>query len=239
MSIQRATSPSSPGNRPSPPEAPIPTMNRRDFALWGPCLGLAGAWPLPSSAQGGAPGAGYVTTPSPVPLTLAPGRRIEVAGFFWYECPHCYAFEPALEAWAGKLPSDVQFRRVPVGFSRRHEATMLLFYALESLGQIERLHRALFDAIHRDGRRLLSEAEQLAFVTAQGVDGARYTAALKSQEVGQRAIAAKRLADAYRIDGVPSLGIQGRYVTAPALAGGQAQALAVADALIGQVRRGS
>lgn len=219
-------------------ETLTPTMHRRDFALWGSCLGLALAWPTSAPAQGGGPGPGYVATPAPVPLTLAPGKRVEVDDFFWYECPHCYAFEPALEAWAATLAADVQFRRVPVGFSRRHEATMLLFYALESLGQVDRLHRAVFDAIHRDGRRLLTEAEQLAFVTAHGVDGARYSAALKSQEVGRRAVAAKRLADAYRIDGVPSLGIQGRWVTAPALAGGPAQALAVADALIAQVRRG-
>ncbi len=182
---------------------------------------------------------GYVTTPAPVPVSLAAGKRVEVVGFFWYECPHCYAFEPALEAWTAKLSADVQFRRVPVGFTRRHEATMLLYYALEQLGQIERLHRVVFDAIHRDGRRLLSESEQLAFVTAHGVDGAQYSAALKSREVGLRAVDARRLADAYRIDGVPSLGIQGRFVTAPALAGGQAQALAVADGLIAELRRGS
>lgn len=213
-------------------------MNRREFSAFAPGLALAGAWPLRSLAQGPAPAAGYVTIPSPVPPTLANGKRIEVASFFWYECQHCYAFEPALEAWVGKLPADVQFRRVPVGFSRRHEATMLLYYTLERLGQIERLHRTVFDAIHRDGRRLLSEPEQIAFVTAHGVDGAQYSAALKSQEVGLRAVAAKRLADAYRVDGVPSLGIQGRYVTAPALAGGHAQSLAVADTLIGQVRKG-
>ena len=208
-------------------------MNRRDFSTLAPCLALAGAWPLAARAQ-----AGYLTTPTPAPVSLVAGKRIEVVGFFWYECPHCYAFEPALEAWTARLPADVQFRRVPVGFSRRHEATMLLYYALEQLGQIERLHRAVFDAIHRDGRRLLSEQEQLAFVTAHGVDGAKYSAALKSREVGMRAVDAKRLADAYRIDGVPSLGIQGRFVTAPALAGGQAQALAVADGLIAESRRG-
>jgi thiol:disulfide interchange protein DsbA len=213
-------------------------MNRRDSALWGSCLALAGTWPVRALAQGSAPAADHVTLPSPLPVTLAPGKRVEVVGFFWYECPHCYAFEPSLETWVGKLAADVQFRRVPVGFTRRHEATMLLYYALESLGQIERLHRAIFDAIHRDGRRLLTEADQLAFVTAQGVDGAQFTAALKSQEVGLRAVAAKRLTDAYRIEGVPSLGVHGRYVTAPSMVGSHAKTLAVADALVGRVRLG-
>jgi thiol-disulfide isomerase/thioredoxin len=76
--------------------------------------------------------------------------KIEVLEFFWYGCPHCYSLEPLLETWLKKLPADIQFKRVPAVFNERWAKDAAIFYALEASGNLERLHRPLFDAIHRD-----------------------------------------------------------------------------------------
>jgi thiol:disulfide interchange protein DsbA len=125
-----------------------------------------------------------------------------------------------------------------VGFTPRHEATQKLFYALQQLGVLERLHDKVFDAIHRQSRAMVSEEDQVRFVTAQGVDGARFREALGSAWVAARMKAATQLSDDYDIDGVPTLGIHGRFMTSPAMTSSRQRTLAVADALIQRCREG-
>jgi thiol:disulfide interchange protein DsbA len=221
-------------------------MKRRDFSLQLAGLaGVAGAGSLglvgtAAQAQGGpVEGQHYRRLGTPVPVaTLPAGKKVEVVEFFWYECPHCFEFDPSLEAWVHKLPADVAFRRVPVGFSARHVATAKLFYALEALGVQESLHAKLFTAIHRARQPMVAESDMLAFVKANGVDGAKFSDAFKSFSVATKANVAKNLSNSYNVDGVPMLGIHGRFVTAPSLAGGFDRALAVADFLIDRVKRG-
>jgi thiol:disulfide interchange protein DsbA len=209
-------------------------MQRRDFSrqMAGAGLGLA----LTSMAQAqGAPkeGTHYVRLSTPAPVTLpGPDKKIEVVEFFWYGCPHCYAFEPTLEAWVKKLPADVSFRQVPVGFMAPHQMHQKLFYALEETGQLAAMHRKVFNAIHQQNKRLGTESEIVAFATANGVDGAKLAEAMKSFGVSTKANRAKQLADAYKIDGVPALGINGRFYTSASLAGTHEKAVQVADFLI-------
>ena len=190
-------------------------------------------------AQGGpVEGTHYVKLQTPAPVTLpTPEKKIEVVEFFWYECPHCNQFEPLLESWVKKLPTDVAFRQVPVGFTARHQLHQKLFYALEEMGQLATLHRRIFAAIHVQSRRVSTEAEIMSFVKEQGVDMAKFGDAFKSFQVNTKATRAKQLSDAYKIDGVPALGIQGRYFTSGALAGSHEKALAVADFLIQRARK--
>jgi thiol:disulfide interchange protein DsbA len=212
-------------------------MKRREFPIHlASVLGLAGAGG--ALAQGGPiEGTHYVRLGQPAPVTLpGPDKKIEVVEFFWYECPHCNAFEPLLESWARRLPADVAFRQVPVGFTARHQLAQKMFYALEEMGQLQALHKRIFAAIHVQGRRLLSEGDMVAFVSANGVDGSKFQQAFRSFGVDAKASRAKQLADAYRIDGVPALGVQGRFFTSGALAGSHERALQVADFLIQRVR---
>ncbi len=210
-------------------------MKRRDFSLQ-----LAGAaWALSplARAQGGpVEGTHFVKLNAPAPVSLPEGKKIEVVEFFWYECSHCNAFELPLEAWVKKLPADVAFRQVPVGFTARHQVTQRLYYALEAMGQLPALHRRVFTAIHVQGRRMSTEAEVMAYVKEQGVDMAKFGDLYKSFQVNTLATRARQLADAYKIDGVPALGIQGRFWTAASLAGNHERALAVADFLIQRAR---
>ncbi len=215
-------------------------MKRRDFSiqLAGAGLGLAVAPAL--HAQGGpVEGQQYVRLGTPAPVSLPPGKKVEVVAFFWYECPHCNAFEPLLETWVKKLPDDVAFRRVPVGFTARHVAAQKMFYALESLGKLDALHRKIFAAIHVQNQRLIAESDRVAFVKANGVDGDKFSEAFRSFDVATKSSKAKQLTDAYKIDGVPALGIQGRFFTSGSLTGSYDRALAVTDFLIQRARSGA
>jgi protein dithiol oxidoreductase (disulfide-forming) len=214
-------------------------MKRRDFPmhLAAAGMGLAGLGSV--QAQGGpVEGTHYVRLSQPAPVTLpSADKKIEVVEFFWYECPHCNSFEPQLEAWVKRLPADVYFRQVPVGFTARHQMAQKMFYALEAMGQLPALHRKIFAAIHVQNKRLNSEADMVAFVSANGVDGAKFAEVFRSFAVNTQATKARQLSDAYKIDGVPALGINGRYFTSGALAGSHERALAVADFLIERSRQ--
>lgn len=212
-------------------------LQRREFSA---TLVGAGALALglPAAAQGGiVEGTHYVRLSQPVPVSVAAGK-VEVVEFFWYGCPHCNAFEPALEAWAKKLPEFVSFRRVPVQFREEPFGThQRVYYALESMGQLDAMHRKVFYAIHNDRLKLDKPADIAAFMTKHGVDGAKVVELMGSFAVQTKARQAKQLAEAYRIDGVPALGIQGRFFTSGSLAGGQDRMLVVADFLIQASRK--
>jgi thiol:disulfide interchange protein DsbA len=218
-------------------------MNRRKFSGLvaigaASAVGTAGTGlPGLANAQGiPVEGTHYVRLSQP--QQVSSGNKIEVIEFFWYGCPHCNAFEPALDAWQSKLPADVAFRRVPVAFQEEpYVAHQKIFYALEAIGQREALHRKVFYAIHAERQRLSKPAEIQAFVVKNGVDGAKFMDAFNSFSVQAKVKQASQLAAGYKIDGVPTIGVHGRYFTAGSLAGSNEAALAVADFLIQRVRK--
>jgi thiol:disulfide interchange protein DsbA len=212
-------------------------MDRRRFTLSLAGAGAAASLPLPTLAQG-APVEGRDYARLAQPLAMPATGKVEVVEFFGYWCPHCNSFEPSIEAWSHKLPADVSFRRVPVAFSAPQEPYAKVFYALEAMGQLEAMHRKVFAAIHIQHQRLEKDSEITALMTANGIDGAKFMDAFKGFTVASKFKQARQLAEAYRIDGVPTLGIHGRYFTSPSLAGGADQALRVTDHLIQRARSG-
>ena len=211
-------------------------MNRREFAAGTTGLLLAGA-SLPLWAQGGpVEGKDYQRVATPVAV---PPGKVEVVEFFGYWCPHCNAFEPALDAWAKKLPAaQVSFRRVPVAFNAAQEPTQKLYFALETLDLVEALHRKVFNTLHVARQRLDKDTDISAFLQANGADVAKVMDTMKSFSVATKVRQARQLAEGYKIEGVPTLGIQGRYMTSPSIAGSPERALAVADQLIALSRKG-
>ena len=216
-------------------------MNRREFSAHLAAVGAgvaSASFGASAQAQGGTPveGTHYVRLSQPLPATA--GGKIEVIEFFWYGCPHCNAFEPALDAWQKKLPADVAFHRVPVAFREEpFVAHQRIYYALEAMGKVDAMHRKVFYAIHNDRQHLDKPAEIAAFMTKNGIDGAKFLEVFNSFSVQTKIRQAKQLAEAYKIDGVPALGIQGRYFTSGSMAGSNEAALAVADFLIQRVRK--
>jgi len=218
-------------------------MKRRTFlhqqALSAAALAAGSALALGSAAvqaQGGfVEGRDFRRLANPAPV---PGHgKIDVVEFFWYGCPHCNALEPALEAWASRLPADVAFRRMPVIFGALHEAHARLFFALEALGQLPSLHKRVFAALHVQRRRLDKPEDIASFVAEQGVDKAKFQEAYNSFGTASKVRQSQQLAQAYALDGVPALGIAGRFQTAGSMAGSNERALQAADFLIDRSRR--
>jgi thiol:disulfide interchange protein DsbA len=213
-------------------------IERRQFSAALLATGLgACALVAPAHAQGGpVEGTHYVRLAQPV--TTPGGGKIEVIEFFSYACPHCSAFEPTLEAWVKKLPPDVTFRRAPVPFLQNAENFQKLYFALEALGKVEALQRKVFFAVHVERARLDKPADMAALLAKNGVDSAKFLDVFNSFSVQTKARQAKQLSEAYKIDGVPALGVQGRYYTSGTLAGSPERSLAVTDFLIERIRKG-
>lgn len=216
-------------------------MNRREFSIQTlGALGLGAGVGLPglAMAQGGPiEGTNYVKLNQYAPVT-APAGKVEVVEFFWYGCPHCFHFEPALSAWVNRLPADVVFRRIPVVFRENPFAIhQKLYFAVETLGLSATLHAKIFHAMHEQGQRL-DKPELIAdFVAKQGVDAPRFMATMESFGVQTKCKQARALTDAYKIDGVPTLGIGGRFTTSVSLNATPEKTLATTDFLINLVRK--
>jgi protein dithiol oxidoreductase (disulfide-forming) len=216
-------------------------MKRRIFSasLLGVTLGSSGlTLSGPSAAQGGpVEGTHYVRLSQPLPMPA--GGKLEVVEFFWYGCPHCNDFEPALEAWVKTLPADVVFKRAPVAFRPEPYGThQRIYFALEAMGLVATMHRKVFYAIHNERARLDKPAEISAFMAANGVDAAKFMDVFNSFSVQTKARQAHQLSEAYKIDGVPAIGVNGRFYTSGSLAGSNERALAVTDVLLKRLRAG-
>jgi thiol:disulfide interchange protein DsbA len=213
-------------------------MNRREFSrcLTGGGLGLAAtsaAWAQGTPVEGQQ----YVRLASPAPVTLpSPDKKVDVVEFFWYGCPHCNAIEPLLDSWSKRLAPDVSFRKVHVGFGQIHQVHQRMYYAMEEMGLLPTLHKKVFAAMHLQGRRLATESDISAFMKENGVDAGKFLETYKSFGVNTKATRARQLTDAYKIDGVPAMGVQGRFYTSGALTGSHERMLQVVDFLIQRSR---
>ena len=208
-------------------------MQRRDFSI-ASVLALSGAAALAQTGKP-VPGTHYQVLQRRAPVD-APAGKLEVAEFFWYGCPHCAAFEPILEAWSKRLGADVVLRRVPRRFSDNEVPQQALYYALEAMGLVDTLHGKVFNAIHKERKSLARGAEIADWIAAQGVDRAKFLDHYQSMSVQVKANRALQMQEAYKVEGVPALGVAGRYLTDSPMAGGAERALMVVDSLLADLR---
>jgi thiol:disulfide interchange protein DsbA len=172
----------------------------------------------------------------PAQLTDNPAK-IEVIEFFSYACPHCNDLSPHINQWAAKLPSDVVFKRVAVGFNSPFYQTMArLYYTLEALGELQRLDAAVFHAIHEKGLKLVDDKSIAEWVTGQGVDAKKFSDAYNSFGVATKTKRADQIAQASKITGVPALVIDGRYLVIGREVKNHNDLLALADKVIDKRR---
>ena len=212
-------------------------MKRRDFSLGTVAALATTGLALPAHAQKKPEdGSDYLTLDKRVPVE-APAGKVEVIEFFWYACPHCNAFEPKLEAWIKKNPADVMVKRVPVAFRDNFVPQQRLFYALEAMGKLDEVHRKVFNAIHVDKLALDKEDSITAWVEKQGVDKAKFAELYNSFSVSTKARRATQLQDAFKVQGVPAMGVAGRWYTDGTLAGTMDRALQVTDYLLAEARK--
>lgn len=201
---------------------------------WLGLIGLALALVAGSAAAQLKAGRDY--KPLANPQAVETGDRIEVIEFFWYGCSHCYDLEPILNKWTARLPKDVEFRRVPAIPTERWAPNARTFYTLESLGLLEKLHGAVFDAIHLDRVNFNDERSQLDWMAKKGVDPARFSEAWKSFSVQSKTKRAVQQTQANDISGVPTLVVDGKYQTSVSMAGSHEALLKVLDELIVKAR---
>jgi len=170
---------------------------------------------------------------TPTQPTSSPGR-IEVTEFFSYGCPHCSDFYPLVNAWAAKLPKDVVFKRVPVGFNRPQWINLArAYYALEASGDLAKLDGKLFHAIHYERLSLFDEQSLADWVGKNGGSPDKFAAAYTSFGVNNETVQADEMAEKYQVTGIPTMAVQGEYV---ALGDSFAEILTNTDGLIAKIR---
>ena len=202
---------------------------RRLFAVVGLLLAFTATGVLAELKEG----RDYATLAQPQPAATA--GQIEVTEFFWYGCPHCYDFEPALAKWLKHLPADVAFRRVHADFGRWTQGSRL-FLALEAIGEEDHLHSTLFDAIHVERMNYNSEPDVADWLARKGVDRERFLTAYHSAAVQDQVRRAPQLSRSYGIEGVPTVVVGGKYRISAGMARDYDAMLAIIDELIVMTR---
>lgn len=211
-------------------------MKRREFSATTACVLAASSLSLPVFAQGAAlkEGKNYRRLSTPAPVEAASGK-VEVVEFFWYNCPHCNEFEPTLEAWLKTAPKNIAFRRVPIAFNASFAPQQKLYYALEGLGKVDELHAKLFRAIHVEKQNLSKDDAIFAWIGKQpGMDLTKFKAMYNSFTVSNQVRKASQLQEAYGVEGVPSMGVGGRFYADGTMAGSLGGMLKVVEALVVQ-----
>jgi thiol:disulfide interchange protein DsbA len=173
-----------------------------------------------------------LSTPQPV----ATGKKVEVLEFFWYRCPHCFHLEPGLTTWLKTLPQDAQIRRVPAVFRDDWMPGAKLYYTLEQMNLLGKLHEKVFDAYHVENLNLNDPAVLGGWIAKQGVDRKKFDGIYRSFSVQSKATQGARLATVYGITGVPAFVVDGKYSTSVGMTGSEARLFEVLDQLIVKAR---
>jgi thiol:disulfide interchange protein DsbA len=179
----------------------------------------------------------------PAQPTAVPAGQVEVLEFFWYACPHCNAIDSLVESWKKTKPAYVSFSRVHVLWNAGHRSLARLYYTLDSMGKLDQLHGEVFKEIHVNGNPLVaadpnnaseSERIQTAFVTKHGLSESDFKKAYHSFAVDTALQRADELVQRYRIDGVPTFVVNGKYVADVRSADGQERLLSLVGDLAAQ-----
>jgi thiol:disulfide interchange protein DsbA len=205
-------------------------MLRKTLALFVALFTLAaagGAW-----AQSNAP---YSLLNPPQPTDGS--GKIEVIEFFWYGCPHCYALEPSVNAWLKAAPKDVAFKRIPAFPSESWGQMATMYYTLEAMGLIDQYHSKVFDAMHKQNVNLANKNKREEWLKANGIDPAKYAEVEKSFSVATKVARARQLTQAYKVDSVPRVIVNGKYVTSAEQAGGADKIFPEVDQLVAMARK--
>jgi thiol:disulfide interchange protein DsbA len=160
------------------------------------------------------------------------GKKIEVREFFWYGCPHCFSLEPILEKWLKTLPKNAQFVRTPAVFSERWAVHARAYYAFDAVGITTKMHPAMFYTMHVE-KRPMSDADSIAALVAdKGGNRQAFLDAYNSFGMQASLNHATQLAHDYNINSVPTLIVDGKYMTNANIAGGYDKVPKVLEFLI-------
>ena len=173
-------------------------------------------------------------TPLNPPQPVENDGKIEVLEFFSYACGHCANLEPSLAVWAKRQPADVKLKRIPVDGINGFMGAAGLFYTLEAMGQLERLHSKIFEAIHVERLILANPAVLNKWLEKNGVDPRKFEELQKSFTVYTNIKRARKMNVDYKVSSVPAMVVNGRFQVAQTA--GPEHLFGVIDGLIADVR---
>jgi thiol:disulfide interchange protein DsbA len=180
-------------------------------------------------------GQDYIELSNPQPTSS--GDKIEVVELFWYGCPHCYHLDPFLEEWVASKPDDVEFVRMPAVLGKRWVLLAKAYYTAELLGNLDKIHLALFKALHEDKNKINDEAALQDFFVDQGVSAEDFKNTFNSFAVSVKVNNAKQMTRRYSLTGVPTIIVNGKYSTSPGLARSNEGVIKVMNYLVEKERR--
>ena len=240
-----ATAPASTAPTTPTPAAPVTASPDASAAKDESALERVAALPAAARLPAGkwVAGTNYRPLSPAQPTDVAPDK-VEVVEMFWYACPHCYALDPFLESWRKSKPAYIEFRRVPVTWGPVHRSHAQLFYALQALGKEEAVHAAIFSEMNEKKNYMFAQgdereslAAQVAFVKSQGISEADFMNAYNSFSVQTNLQKADELMRRYKVEGVPLLVINGKYLTDVSMAGSPANVISIVNDLAASEKR--
>lgn len=181
------------------------------------------------------PGKDYRSLQPPQPVET--GKNVEVLEFFWYGCPHCYSLQPSFKAWLKKQPKDVELRRIPAVLADNWLPLTRTYYALDALDLVGKFHDAVFAAVHEKNIRLEDPKLLFDWVAKQGVDRQKFADVYQSFAVQNQTQRAAQLTRSYGVTGTPTIVVDGKYLTAPSMAGSYERFSEILDELVALARK--
>ena len=160
------------------------------------------------------------------------GDKVEVLEFFWYGCPHCYSFEPFVQSWKKSKPANAEFVRAPAIFRPDWEVQARVYYALSNMGVVEDYHGKIFSEIHKNKKRLNKKELMVDFLVKQGVDKKKLLAEYDSFATDGMVRKTKKKQQAYRIQGVPTVIVNGKYMVSGSMAGSYENMIKIINHLV-------
>jgi thiol:disulfide interchange protein DsbA len=188
-------------------------MRSLRFALLAAALAAGTAFASPTDPKNGVE---YITLPQPQAVQ-AVGKKVEVIEFFMYHCPHCNALEPQFEQWVKKQGDNIVVRRVHIPSQGASDPEAHLYLTLEALGKLEQMHAKVFKAMHVDRVRLTKDDTIIDWVSKNGIDRATFLNAWNSFGVMTKLRQQGKLVEAYKVEGAPTIVIDGKYQTSPSI----------------------
>lgn len=171
------------------------------------------------------------------PQAVTSGEKIEVIEFFYYGCAVCYELEPKLSRWSFNAPGSVTLRRVPALSSDNWDNFAKLFYTLEAMGQVSRLHWPVYDNFHFNGVKLNEEQVMATWVSHNGLDKQKFIDTYRSPDIQAKLDRAREMTKNYEIRGVPSIVVDGKFVTSARMTGGTSELMQMVDQLVDLARK--
>ncbi|MES2127895.1 MAG: thiol:disulfide interchange protein DsbA/DsbL [Pseudomonadota bacterium] len=188
-------------------------MRSLRFALAAACLLASTAYASPTDPKNGAE---YVTLTAPQP-TQATGKKVEVIEFFMYHCPHCNVLEPEMEAWVKRQGDNIAFKRIHFPSTGPLDPEAHLYLTLEAMGKADEFQPKVFKAVHVERLRLNTDDAIIAWAAKNGLDKAKFTDTWNSFGVLSKLKRLSSIVTAYKVDGAPTLIVDGKYMTSPSL----------------------